>query len=226
MTHHSLNTSRRLVLLCYFLFCLLPRLMASVTVLNLPILIQTEFMQITPPIGPDFSNDPARYRHVFVRLFPAYLADLSHQCVPTALTLIIGLFVHYVIIFVHATFTVVEFSLSPLEDRLFHCLSCTWAPLPFRTLRGIDHGKEIRQDWFLLTLHSIENLCLVIGSVLMYVSAPVLPRAFLYFILPCIIFTLLSFLFKLLYEYKIRLFSGLPKIPTILQVNIFSWKDK
>merc|ERR1719334_2627093 len=121
------------------------------------------------------------------------------------------------IVFIHAQLTITTFSTSSLQDKLLHCVSCTWCSLPFRDLHGIHHGEDTRQEWFLLILHSVENMSLVTVFVLYYCPVTVYTKAFLYFILPCIISTLLSFLLHLLYIKKVKLFAGLPDIPTVLQ---------
>merc|ERR1719334_1169241 len=122
------------------------------------------------------------------------------------------------IVFIHAQLTITTFSTSSLQDKLLYCVSCTWCSLPFRDLHGIRHGEDTRQEWFLLILHLVENISLVSVFVFSYCPVSVYTKAFLYFILPCIISTLLSFLLHLLYIKKVKLFAGLPDIPTVLQL--------
>merc|ERR1719507_2889150 len=46
-------------------------------------------------------------------------------------------------------------------ERWLHLVSSFWLPLPFLTLEGVDRGEEKSELWFLMTLHTTENLLLV-----------------------------------------------------------------
>jgi len=46
-------------------------------------------------------------------------------------------------------------------DRWLHLVSSFWLPLPFLTMKGVDRGEDKSDLWFLMTLHTTENLLLV-----------------------------------------------------------------
>ena len=48
-----------------------------------------------------------------------------------------------------------------MKERLFHLISSFWLPLPFLTIKGVDKGEENAELWFLIALHTLENLALL-----------------------------------------------------------------
>merc|ERR1719458_1012682 len=48
-------------------------------------------------------------------------------------------------------------------ERWVHLVSSFWLPLPFLTLKGVDRGEEKSELWFLITLHTSENMALLLS---------------------------------------------------------------
>ena len=53
-----------------------------------------------------------------------------------------------------------------------HLVSSFWLPLPFLTRREVDRDDQKAELWFLVVLHSLENLCLLLISRWAYNSYP------------------------------------------------------
>merc|ERR1719507_472979 len=49
-------------------------------------------------------------------------------------------------------------------ERWLHLVSSFWLPLPFLTLEGVDRGEEKSELWFLTTLHTCENIGILLVS--------------------------------------------------------------
>ena len=51
-----------------------------------------------------------------------------------------------------------------MRERLMHLVSSFWLPLPFLTPREVDTNDQKGETWFLIVLHSLENVCLLLIS--------------------------------------------------------------
>ena len=118
--------------------------------------------------------------------------------------------------FAVSLFSSTKLGKSTLWERLLYLVSSFWLPLPFLTMNRVDKGNEKSELWFLVVLHSLENLLIVLASRLVYMQESY-PRLFV--IVDCVMVTanILSVLVSVLYVTKLKLFAGLPQdIPSSL----------
>ena len=99
---------------------------------------------------------------------------------------------------------------SSLWERLLYLVSSFWLPLPFLTMNGVDKGDEKSELWFLVSLHSLENLLIVLASRIVYMQESY-PRLFLSVDCAFVIVNILAVLVSVLYVSKLELYAGLPR---------------
>merc|ERR1719458_2016658 len=76
--------------------------------------------------------------------------------------------VHFLVVAIHS---ILSSSMSCMRsmrewlhlERWLHLFSSFWLPLPFLTLKGVDRGEEKSELWFLITLHTSENMALLLS---------------------------------------------------------------
>ena len=94
-----------------------------------------------------------------------------------------------------------QFTSSP--PSAFPCLSS-----PSRG--GVDRGEEKAELWFLVVLHSLENLLIILASRLVYMQESY-PRLFLIVDSVLVLVNILAVLVTVLYVTKLELYAGLPR---------------
>ena len=97
-----------------------------------------------------------------------------------------------------------------MRERVLHLISSFWLPLPFLTIRGVDRGEEKAEIWFLIVLHSLENLLIVSISRIAYLQESY-PLGIVIFDCVLVLLNLLGVLVSVLYVTKVELYAGLPQ---------------
>ena len=217
MKKGCLNVSRKIVMGLYFLVSLLARLLALVSSLTLPVIMNNDFMQTN--LGKDGSQILNRLdtNQEFNLDFMPNLVNVSDQVYTNSIFLLAVYLAHILIVSVHAYMKVPKFRQSTWLDRLIHILTNTFLVLPFRVLHGIDHGEDEPQEWFLVILHFLENIFVVLASHFYYLNQKffnyeALGLLHLYVLLPVILLNVFSVLVLILYKTKIAPFASVPKI--------------
>ena len=101
-------------------------------------------------------------------------------------------------------------------ERWLHLVSSFWLPLPFLTLKGVNRGEEKSELWFLMTLHTTENLLLVSVS---FLSSPDFEIHLLAMYIGIMSTNLLGLALAVFYTKKMELYSELtpdniPNLPS------------
>ena len=99
---------------------------------------------------------------------------------------------------------------STLRERLLYLVSSFWLPLPFLTMNRVDRGNEKSELWFLVSLHSLENLLIVLASRIVYMQESY-PRLFLSVDCAFVIVNILAVIVSVFYVSKLELYAGLPR---------------
>lgn len=95
-----------------------------------------------------------------------------------------------------------------MRERLVYLVTSFWLPLPFLTIRGVDRGTEKAEIWFLVVLHSVENVLIVSTSRLVYLQESY-PLGIIIFDYVLVLLNLLGVIMTILYVYKVELYAGL-----------------
>merc|ERR1719458_1973119 len=97
-----------------------------------------------------------------------------------------------------------------MRERMIHLVSSFWLPLPFLTIRGVDRGEEKAELWFLIVLHSLENLLIVSISRIVYLQESYTLEIVI-FDCVLVLLNLLGVLLSVFYATKVELYAGLPQ---------------
>ena len=158
----SLNLSRKIVLVFFFLSSLVVRVMVVASILMMPVLIVNDFLQ--PVIGFDTTNKLTNVirQTRFKDIFYTNMEVLSDQIALNAAFLFVFLAAHLTIVYLYSHLRVGSFRRAGMWARLVHGRANIWLTLPFRELQGVDRGEDVSQESFLLALHLLENVFLMI----------------------------------------------------------------
>ena len=143
----------------------------------------------------------------FTDNFPTALDSLSQEVGTNARFLLLFLFLHLMIVAIHAVIRSPKFPKSQVKERLLHLLLSTWLPLPYLTMRGLDRGEEVGEEIFLTILHAVENMLLLAVSRAFYLLT--YPTAILTADLILLLCQVLGSLLSLLYHTKVELYSSI-----------------
>ena len=226
---YSLNLSRKIVLILFFLSSLLARVMVVGSTLMMPVLIGNDFLQ--PVIGYDLSNkltnDSSQKR--FKSIFYKDMETLSEQIARNGIFLFLFLTIHLSLVYLYSHLRVGTFRSAGMFARLIHGLANIWLTLPFRDLQGVDRGEDVAQERFLLALHLVENAFLMIVAKLYYYTISNHYQftwlVFLYIDLPMIVLMLCSVTLFSVYHARLKLFANihdtqLPNVIKAIQRNM------
>ena len=160
----SFNTTRKIVLFLRNTFLLLARLGAIVSAIFFPVISQWKmFVGNAGADAADRLDD-----HLFEVEFNRYFRDGLHAVsddVGRNSTWFIGfIFFHFFIVAVNGVLSSPKFLASSMRERWLHLVSSFWIPLPFLTLKGVDRGEEKSELWFLIVLHTCENIGILLVS--------------------------------------------------------------
>ena len=174
----SLDLSRKIVLTLYYSFSLVARASSVILTLNLPVIMNSSFMQDTTS-QTDFSNmlSLIQFRTEFMMFFEVEtsddykgrrFSDISDQMLVNVNILITMLLFHVLCVTLHALIVVPMFRTSKFKEKVLHITTNIFLPLPFRTPAQKDFDQDSKQEWFLVTLNSVENVTMIIASCLYY----------------------------------------------------------
>merc|ERR1719458_1352800 len=76
--------------------------------------------------------------------------------------------IHVFVVAIHSVLSSSKSCTSSMREwlhleRWVHLVSSFWLPLPFLTLKGVNRGEEKSELWFLITLHTSENMALLLS---------------------------------------------------------------
>ena len=160
----SFNTTRKIVLFLRNTFLLLARLGAIVSAIFFPVISRWDmFVGNAGQDAADRLQNPL-FEIEFNRYFRDGLHAVSDDIVMN-LTWFVGfILVHFFIVAVNGVLSSPKFLASSMRERWLHLLSSFWIPLPFLTLKGVDRGEEKSELWFLIVLHTCENIGILLVS--------------------------------------------------------------
>jgi hypothetical protein len=176
--HHTLDITRKISLTLFYLFSLISRTGSIIVTLNLPVLMNNDFMQ--EDISPvDFSQlvNLLQFRNEFMSYYeveaPAdysgrRFSEISNQMITCCIIIATTLLIHIVIFTIHAFITVPMFRKASCQYKVFTVGVNLFLMLPFRTPDKKDFDEDSHQEWFLIFLHPIENVILVSTASLHY----------------------------------------------------------
>ena len=137
---------------------------------------------------------------------------------------------HSLLVVTHAVLWSPKFRKSMMKERWLHIISTFWLPHPHLSLRGVDRGEEKTEFWFLVALHSSENLVFLFFSI--GISLPNYPFGLLVIPVSLVTVNILAVLLSLVYTTRMELFSGLPEsspnMPSFgpeVSINLTIWFD-
>ena len=160
----SFNMPRKLLLFLRNVFFLMARLGVIISALYIPVISKWEFFVANSGLDASTHLDKKVFEFEFSRHFGNGLKFVSDDVGTNSLYFIGFVFFH---LYAVASYTVLcspKFGSSRMTERWLHLLTTFWLPLPYLTLEGVDRGEEKSEQWFLIALHTCENLALLIGS--------------------------------------------------------------
>jgi len=210
LRHGSLNVRRKLVLMARNVLFLLVRVLAITSAIFIPVIKQWD--TFVGNYGMDATSwlSDANHRIEFQQYFNRGLDALTADTRKNAQFFLLFLFVHLMLVAVHAIFFSAKFGKSMMRERVMHLVSSFWLPLPFLTIRGVDRGEEKAELWFLVTLHSLENFLLVFASRLVNLQESYPPEIVI-FDCVLVLLNIMGVLVSIFYVYKVELYAGLPR---------------
>ena len=140
------------------------------------------------------------------------LKTLSAEVRTRSFVFLFGVILHLLVVYLHASFRSPKFGKSKILDRCLHLLSSFWLPLPFLHLAGLDMGEEEAELWFLIALHSVENLGLLVSSVFVHFEGNFAP-GLLTIQIGVLFVNLLGVLLVVAFNKRFQLYAGLPQQP-------------
>jgi len=160
----SLSGSRKVVLLLRNFLFLLARVSTFISSLFLPIISQWDMFVANEGVDASSRLDHPFIQLEFSRHFSVGLEYLSDQIGRNCNAFLLFFLLHLLIVATHAILRSPKFVTCTMKERWLHLVSSFWLPLPFLTIRGVDRGEEKAELWFLITLHTCENVALLLIS--------------------------------------------------------------
>ena len=100
----------------------------------------------------------------FSRYFGNGLQAVSDDIGSNSLYFLLIILLHMFVVAFNGVLFSPKFSASSMRERWLHLVSSFWIPLPFLTLKGVDRGEEKSELWFLIVLHTCENIGILLVS--------------------------------------------------------------
>ena len=162
--HSSFNIMRKIILLLRNMFLMLARLGAIITAIFIPVIKEWEVFIGNKGVDAADRLDLIYFEIEFTRHFSKGLQAVSDDIESNSLSFLGFILLHMLIVAIHGVICSPKFGTSTMRERLLHLVSSFWLPLPFLTIRGVDRGEEKAEMWFLVFLHTTENIGLLLIS--------------------------------------------------------------
>ena len=205
--HGSLNMSKKLVLMVRNVLFFVARVFSITSAIFIPVIRRWNIFVANEGIDASHWLGEANFRIEFQKFFAAGLHAVTVDITINALFFGSLVLTHYLAV---SLFRSNKLGESSLWERLLYLVSSFWLPLPFLTMNGVDKGDEKSELWFLVSLHSLENLLIVLASRIVYMQESY-PRLFLSVDCAFVIVNILAVLVSVLYVSKLELYAGLPR---------------
>ena len=211
LKHDSLNTSQKLCLFLRNVLFLVARVGSITMALFIPVIRQGDIFSANEGI------DASEFLGFFIldidfkKNFSNALNSLSADIRTNFYLLLAFLILHSLLVVTHAISRSPKFGKSTMKERWLHILSTFWLPLPYLSHRGVDRGEEKQEFWFLVALHSSENLVFLFFSI--GISLPKYPFGLLVIPISLVTVNILAVLLSIFYTTRMELFSWLPESP-------------
>jgi hypothetical protein len=204
--------TRKIILTISNFFLLVARVGCVASTLVITVLARSHYA--ADHVGTDMSQrlDIRMYNKEFKDHFGPTLSKVSDDVATNAKCVAALLAVHLLAVVTQAFLWSPKFPESTMKERLLHLVTSVWLPLPYLTRRGVDRGEEHTQQWFLMVLHSVENLGMLAVSRAFYLHQryPAVIWAGDLILIGCNIFGVLMWV---LYQSKVALYAGLGPDP-------------
>ena len=207
LRHESLGVSRMVFLLVRNLILLLVRVLAITSAIFIPVIAQWGIFGVHGVHASSVLDD-TKFRLEFQKYFSTGLDAVTSDTRTNSQYFLLFLFVHLMLVASHAIFCSSKFGKGMMRERLVYLVTSFWLPLPFLTIRGVDRGTEKAEIWFLVVLHSVENVLIVSTSRLVYLQESY-PLGIIIFDYVLVLLNLLGVIMTILYVYKVELYAGL-----------------
>ena len=210
LRHESLNMSRKLVLMARNVLFLLVRVFAITSAIFIPVLKRWDVF--IKKEGIVASSDLGRWNFQleFHNHFSKGLDDVAGEIRTNALFFGLFLLVHFALVCSYGIFRSAKFSKVSMKEKMVYLISTFRLPLPFLTIGGVDKGEEKTELWFLVVLHSLENLLIVLVSRIVYAQSSY-PIGIVVFDCVLVLVNILAVLVSVFYVTKLELYAGLPQ---------------
>ena len=204
----SLNSGRKVVLFLRNFTFLLARLATFVSALFSPVISQWNIFVANEGVDASDRLDHGWIKSEFDLHFSVGLQALSDKIGKNAKLFLFFFCFHLLIVATHAVLRSPKFVTSTMKERWLHLVSSFWLPLPFLTIRGVDRGEEKPELWFLITLHTCENVALLLTK--RWSQVPAHPHGLLVADISIVTLNALAVALSLLYTKKMELYANLP----------------
>merc|ERR1712012_151614 len=162
LLHGCLNLTRKAVLFTQNLLFLLVRVLIITSAIFIPVINQW----FAGNYGLDAASklDWSSLDFEFQNYSSKGLDEVTDKVRSNALFFVAFLFIHLMLVASHDLLFSPKFGRSMMRERLMHLVSSFWLPMPFLTHREVDRDDHKAELWFLVALHSLENVCLLLVS--------------------------------------------------------------
>ena len=163
-----LNVTRKVVLLAQNLLFLLVRVLTITSA----IFIRVMNHWFVGNLGQYATSklDTPQFAFEFQKYFSKGLDAITIGIRTNTMIFIGFLLIHLMLVASHALLCSAKFGRSMMRERLMHLVSSFWLPLPFLTRREVDRDDQKAELWFLVILHTLENICMLLISTLIHLG--------------------------------------------------------
>ena len=210
LRHGSLNMSRKLVLMARNVLFLLVRVFAITSAIFIPVLKRWDVFIKKEGIVASSDLGKWSFQLEFHNHFSKGLDGVTEEIRTNALSFGLFLLIHFALVCSFGIFRSAKFSKVSMKERMIYLISTFSLPLPFLIIGGVDKGEEKTELWFLVVLHSLENLLIVLASRIVYAQSSY-PIGIVVFDCVLVLVNILAVLVSVFYVTKMELYAGLPQ---------------
>ena len=160
----SFNITRKILLLLRNMLLILARLGTFVSAIFIPVIKDWEVFIGNKGVDAADQLENPWIDIEFNNYFNKGLQAVSDDIKRNYLCFLGFILLHMLVVTIHGIFCSAKLGTSTMRERLLHLVSSFWLPLPFLTIRGVDRGEEKAELWFLIVLHTTENISLLLVS--------------------------------------------------------------